>query len=305
MVITIDDVRSFVESKGATLNSLEYKNSKLKLDLTCSNGHEFSQPFADLKRAKSINLCPFCVGNKIYNIKEYVDKILIKCSLQLIGDLPSNATEEITLSCANGHIFNRKPHELKRSITCGQCYFTDRKNLAIKKLDVLIKANNAKLLTPYISSRNKIKIECENGHVFDNTPNNLLDADRLTWCPKCSTACSKGEKRCLNYFESLFKKEFVKTRSLPWLRTPHDTALELDGYCEELKIAFEYQGEQHYKEIHFKGKSNIRWKTPKYDDLKVSLCKENNVKLFIIPYFEIKNLEECILKQIKDFGIEI
>jgi hypothetical protein len=79
---------------------------------------------------------------------------------------------------------------------------------------------------------------------------------------------------------------FYKTRSLPWLIDDiTGNNLELDLYSEELKIAFEYQGEQHYKlsfhnDLDLFKLENIKRK----DGLKIKLCKENNIKLVVIPY---------------------
>jgi hypothetical protein len=78
----------------------------------------------------------------------------------------------------------------------------------------------------------------------------------------------------------LFEKSF-KTRRPKWLNH-----LELDCYNEELNLAVEYNGEQHYKYIPFYHKNNINeYKEQiKKDKLKIKLYQEYNVNLIIIPY---------------------
>jgi len=62
--------------------------------------------------------------------------------------------------------------------------------------------------------------------------------------------------------------------------------LELDGYCEELKLAFEHQGPHHYgldifSDTDERGKRLHRVRFN--DEAKVRLCDENGVRLIAIP----------------------
>ena len=70
--------------------------------------------------------------------------------------------------------------------------------------------------------------------------------------------------------------------------------MELDGYNEEHKIAFEHHGNQHYNEnSRFHDKKNTLAKREIDDDLKVQQCETNNIKLIVIPaLFEITPIEE-------------
>ena len=59
--------------------------------------------------------------------------------------------------------------------------------------------------------------------------------------------------------------------------------MELDGFCESLDIAFEYQGLQHYKHVeYFQTKAQFE-KRQQDDERKQSLCKKNGIVLISVP----------------------
>ena len=61
--------------------------------------------------------------------------------------------------------------------------------------------------------------------------------------------------------------------------------MELDGYCATLRLAFEYNGEQHYTRVgHFHEDAEAFAKRRKTDDWKVQLCDALGIRLFVIPY---------------------
>ena len=63
--------------------------------------------------------------------------------------------------------------------------------------------------------------------------------------------------------------------------------MELDGFNNELKIAFEYQGIQHYKIDGFFIKDKHEFKSRLDDDkLKLQLCSDKGITLIVIPFFE-------------------
>jgi hypothetical protein len=63
--------------------------------------------------------------------------------------------------------------------------------------------------------------------------------------------------------------------------------MELNGYCPRLKMAFEYNGKQHYEYCpnHFHKDGLIVFVHQRIRDIaKRNLCKANGVKLIVIPY---------------------
>ena len=71
-----------------------------------------------------------------------------------------------------------------------------------------------------------------------------------------------------------------------------------------LKLIIEYDGEGHYEPIDFAGKGK-EWanknfeRIKKYDNLKNDYCKENNLFLLRIPYWEFNNIKEIIYQEIE------
>lgn len=113
---------------------------------------------------------------------------------------------------------------------------------------------------------------------------------------------NKHEELCRSIFEKLLNKKFPSVRP-SFLKNPVTGAnLELDGYCEELKIAFEYDGEQHSKynpHFHRNGPKEFVYQVKK-DDYKTKKCKLEGITLIRIPhYVHESELEQYITRQLK------
>jgi hypothetical protein len=78
-------------------------------------------------------------------------------------------------------------------------------------------------------------------------------------------------------------ESFKKARP-NWLRTSRGHQMELDGYSQVLKIAFEHQEMQHYKSIKYfdSSKSNL-CKIQENDRQKRELCNANGIILIEVP----------------------
>lgn len=123
----------------------------------------------------------------------------------------------------------------------------------------------------YINNRTKLEWKCQFGHIWLAQPRAIIGGQ---WCPNCASGL--GERICRVVLECIFQEQFVKCRP-KWLKSEHSNSLlELDGYCEKLLLAFEYNGHQHYRDTKIFKKSTS-------DQHKFNLCKNNNVKLIIIP----------------------
>lgn len=117
---------------------------------------------------------------------------------------------------------------------------------------------------------------------------------------------SAGEIRTRRYLENKFKKPFNKIRPDFMVNqvTGSKYNLEFDCYNEEMKLAVEYNGAQHYNYIPFFHKNKEAFYNQKYrDELKRIKCKELGITLIEIPYTEEKRLEYFLDEQFKTIGL--
>jgi hypothetical protein len=86
-------------------------------------------------------------------------------------------------------------------------------------------------------------------------------------------------------FEFLFQKQFPKCRESFLER------LELDGYNSELKVAFEYQGIQHFEVVPHWGNKAKFDAIQQRDKRKREICTEEKITLIEIPYqYDFSNI---------------
>jgi len=119
---------------------------------------------------------------------------------------------------------------------------------------------------------------------------------------------SKGESECRRVLRKLFNRSFNKSRP-DFLNNPVTGGqynLELDCYDQELRLAVEYNGIQHYKYNKFFHRNNDHFLTQKYrDDMKRRMCKEYGITLIEVPYtVKIENIERFLLNELHNKGYD-
>ncbi len=111
----------------------------------------------------------------------------------------------------------------------------------------------------------------------------------------------KHESRCRAIFEKIYKASFTSVRP-DFLRYKNGKNLELDGYNRELKIAFEYQGRQHYEFVPYFHKNKKAFEEQKERDIfKSNKCKELGIELVEIPdTVKMNDLDVYIMNELID-----
>lgn len=112
---------------------------------------------------------------------------------------------------------------------------------------------------------------------------------------------SKLELQSKVILENVFKKPFERIRPDFLRNDVTGQNLEIDLYNEELRLAVEVQGEQHYKFTPFFQKNKEAFMNQKYrDEMKKEKCRQNGVILIEVPYkVGEKGLREYLLDQLR------
>jgi len=187
-----------------------------------------------------------------------------------------NSSTKMRWECSEGHQWESSFSGIKNNgHWCPRC--SGKAKLSIEECQELAAERGGLCLSEeYVNNRTKMRWECADGHQWSARFHDIKNG--ATWCPHC--ASSKSERVCREIFEKIFEKEFPKKRP-DWLG-----GLELDGFCEELGIAFEYMGLQHYEFVpHFHRNGEQDLLDQKARDIeKRRLCFEREIKLIIVPY---------------------
>lgn len=113
---------------------------------------------------------------------------------------------------------------------------------------------------------------------------------------------SRPEALCSRIMEEIYGKAFTKIRP-EFLKNPETNHnLELDCYNDELKIAVEYSGYQHYVFPNRFHKTYDEFiKQVRRDQFKVEMCDRNGIYLITVPYWvpEFK-LKEFIVEHLPE-----
>lgn len=300
--LSIEEMKSIAESRGGKCLSSEYKNQRTNLEWECAEGHVWLAKPRCVKTNKS--WCPDCAVNS----KKWSLQDIQKIATDRGGILVSTEYKKLELplewNCKEGHkIISRLASVLCSDSWCDACYQMRRCRKALDGTYEFVRRMNGKILTPKIDILKQLEtkimrdcdleLECSKNHKW--TTNMYKIKHDEIWCQSC---IFKSESACREIIEEIFHHKFVKVRP-EWLGK-----LELDGYCEKLKIAFEYNGLQHYEYIKFfhGPDESALFKQIERDERKKDLCKEKGVDLIIVPYTftysDREGMKEFILSEL-------
>ena len=264
--LSYEYVKNFIKLESYQLLSNAYKNVKTELLLKCPIGHEYKTTFNNFQQGRR---CPICANSYrgLRYTNDQIKTIVENKNFKLISINASN----ITVQCPNNHTYNTSISIFKNH-GCRKCADSDnRKKFSFDYHYVksFIESKNYKLLSEdYTNNKEKLLVECPNGHMYNTRFDNFKHGYR---CSKCSNKVSKGEQSLALYVESL-GVEIIKNDRSVIINPLTGNFLELDIWMPSLNKAIEYNGEY----WHNKHNSLLR------DEIKVNQCKRTNIDLLII-----------------------
>jgi len=180
----------------------------------------------------------------------------------------------IWVQCSSGHAWEPSIYNLANGHWCPHCAKNAPRNIG--QMQELAASRSGQCLSA-VYSTGDLTWKCAFDHTWTATANNV--SKHKSWCPKCHI--NIGEELTRATFQEVFPEHnFERTQAVPWMEK-----LELDGYNEELQLAFEYQGVQHYKRVDYFQQTEEDFKSQQARDArKRQLCEANGCTLLEIPY---------------------
>lgn len=280
-------------------SNVEYINNKTKVKIICPIHGEFLQLPEDHLRGRG---CKKCADLSLAKDKN----TFIEEARKIHNDLYDyskvnyiNSYTPISIICKKHGEFLQSPSSHLSGSICPKCASNYKPTTEefIKKANLIHDYKYSYDNVVYNGVYNKVYITCPKHGNFIQTPNSHLSG---CGCPKCNT---KGQtdlfyklKTCFKTEEILFE---VGNSIVPWIGKQR-----LDIYFPKYNIAIEYDGQQHFRPIHFFGGQNVFEKCIGLDLQKNIKCKENNCHLLRIKYNYSNSDFENLITQIKEIIYE-
>lgn len=277
-------VKGYIESFGYKLLSTEYKRNNEYLEIECPNNHVYKANFNNFKNNNK--RCPYCYGNKKKNIEE-IRQYMKNFNYELLSTEYKNNHTKLQIRCPDGHEIEMCYSNFRQGKRCPYC--SGNTKYTYRDVKAYIESFNYKLLsTEYKNNVTKLKMMCENKHIFEM--NYIHFKNRGQRCPLCNV--SKGERKIMDYLNKN-NIDYIYDQSYFDDLFGNITLLRPDFIIEDKKIWIEYDGEFHYKDSY---KDGTYEKTILYDKIKNNYAKENGWKLIRIPYWDYDNIEKILEK---------
>lgn len=293
-------------------NSDECRSNRSHLKVKCLNCTKVY--LKNVEQIRKASVCKYCrfeksSSTKIARSKNRVAEVLKVRNIQLKSGYRGLRSPALFVCLACRWEWRTAPYNIvsKKETGCPKCAAKLRAaplKIGIERMRAIAKERGGHCLSAkYESNSTPLDFVCKFGHHWRASAAPILNG---SWCPECSSGL--GERLCRTAFEQIFGRSFPKCRP-HWLKGRKGRLLELDGYCEEINVAFEHHGEHHYRQSYFSNTSKIFGELVERDKLKAKTCAKYGVRLVIIPevnnLLPLSELKQYIIHACRDRGIKI
>lgn len=234
------------------------------------------------------------MGKRKYTYQEVYD-IFFNEGYILLSKEYVNNKQQLDYTCPNGHTHHVTLANFKTGYRCPHCYGNVKYTYEQVK-NIVEEKGYSLLSTEYVNNKTPLEVKCFKEHIFYPTLDNF---QKGTGCPHRAKKY-KGEEKVANILNDL---GIVYKRQYKFEECKNERKLPFDFYLPTYNICIEYNGEYHYEPVDYSGKGK-EWAenkfkhTQKIDNIKRNYCKDNNIKLIEIPYWDFNNIEETLKKEL-------
>lgn len=159
----------------------------------------------------------------------------------------------------------------------------------------------------FYTAKTKLLWKCSKGHEWRSSYDSVK---RGSWCPVCAGSAQESFVQLV--LQKIFGRPFVKCRPEDLLNV-NGNRMEFDFWNEELNIAGEHNGAQHYKYIE-KYKNDLS-NRQKDDQIKIEYCHKKHIQFFVTKDFgfsghvdligDAQMLIEYVVECLRQSGIQV
>lgn len=291
--LTYEYVYNFLKERDIILLSETYESSNELLKLECKCGNIFYRNFKNIRNGK-FN-CPTCTWENRSVGYENVKKFVESKGCKLLSNKYINNSTKLKIQCSCGGEFEIRfaDFKFKERYKCNNC--RKKKNYTYDDVKKFIESKGCKLISEtYIKNNEYLTIQCSCGEIFSRKFNSFKDSKQY-YCNKCSCKISIGERIIMEFLRD---NNIAYNFQHKFLTCKNQKKLSFDFYLPNYNMCIEFDGRQHFEVVNAFGGEKELEKCKLRDSIKDKYCKEQQIKLLRIPYWDIKNINEILQKNL-------
>ena len=305
-LFVIDNIKNYLKINDIelTLLSEEYVDCKHKLEFICNKHKDKGVQYKTLDDIiNGKQYCRYCGiekrGEKYRISNEVIQKRCDELGLIYVDRYIKNQETWVQFKCKthlDKGIQDIGWYHLKTcAVGCAYCTGRYKTTEDFKKEMQNINPD-IEIIGEYFGSEKSVKCKCKVcGYEWNPIGRSLKYGQG---CPACTF--SKGE---IKIGKILDENKIKYTTQKTFDDCVYKEKLRFDFYLPYYNILIEYDGEQHFRPVDFANKG-LEWATKIFeynqikDKIKNDYCKDNNIRLIRIPYWEFNNIETILASEI-------